>query len=132
MITTSALLLWFAMTTSNVSHAKPHLGTAIVKHQKPHHRLKGIASWYGKKFKGRKTASGARFNPNALTAAHRTLPLNTRVKVINLENKRSVIVTINDRGPFVKGRIIDLSRRAAEVLDLREKGLGKVKIVALQ
>ena len=71
-----------------------------------------IASYYGQEFSGRRTASGERFNPNAMTAAHRTLRFGTRVRVTNSRNGRSVIVRINDRGPFVKGRSIDLSSRA--------------------
>lgn len=72
----------------------------------------GTASWYGPGFHGRKTASGERFNTHALTAAHRTLKLGTKVKVTNLKNKKSVIVVINDRGPYARGRIIDLSNAA--------------------
>ena len=71
-----------------------------------------IATYYGKEFAGRRTASGERFNPGAMTAAHRTLPFGTKVRVTNSRNGRSVIVRINDRGPFVKGRSIDLSTRA--------------------
>ncbi len=74
----------------------------------------GMASWYGKRFHGRQTASGDVFDMNAFTAAHPSLPFGTRVRVTNLDNGRSVIVKINDRGPFVKRRIIDVSRRAAE------------------
>nr|MDJ0983204.1 septal ring lytic transglycosylase RlpA family protein [Kiloniellales bacterium] len=73
----------------------------------------GEASWYGPGFQGRKTASGVRFNMNALTAAHRSLPFGTQVRVTNVENGRTVVVTINDRGPFAGGRIIDLSKAAA-------------------
>ena len=74
--------------------------------------LSGIASWYGPGFQGRKTASGARFNTHAMTAAHKHLPLGTVVKVTNLYNDRSVVVTITDRGPFVRGRILDLTHAA--------------------
>lgn len=88
----------------------------------------GIASYYGSEFKGKKTASGERFDPNKLTAAHPTLPFNTYVRVTNLENGRSVIVRINDRGPFKKKRIIDVSNRAAEILDMVGKGTAKVKV----
>ena len=73
----------------------------------------GLASWYGPHFHRKRTADGERFNMNALTAAHRTLPFNTYVRVTNLANGRSVIVRVNDRGPFVGDRIIDLSARAA-------------------
>src|SRR5687767_1435960 len=76
----------------------------------------GIASYYGSAHQGRKTASGERFDMNKLTAAHRTLPFGQKVRVTNLGNQRSVIVRINDRGPFVRGRIIDLSQAAAQEL----------------
>ena len=78
----------------------------------------GIASWYGPGFHGRPTASGERFNTNALTAAHRTLPLGSRVLVTNRQTGRSVVVRINDRGPFVAGRVIDLSRAAARAIGI--------------
>nr|WP_163329154.1 septal ring lytic transglycosylase RlpA family protein [Desulfurobacterium thermolithotrophum] len=91
----------------------------------------GIASWYGPGFHGRRTASGEIYNMYKLTAAHKTLPLGTYVKVINLENGRSVIVKINDRGPFVRGRIIDLSYAAAKKIKMLKKGTAKVKIIAL-
>ncbi len=88
----------------------------------------GIASWYGEFFRGRKTANGERFDPAGLTAAHRSLPLGTVVKVTNLENGKKVIVRINDRGPYVGGRIIDLSRAAAQEIGMIRKGIVKVKI----
>jgi len=91
----------------------------------------GIASWYGPGFHGSRTASGEIYNMYKFTAAHKTLPLGTYVKVINLENGRSVVVKINDRGPFVPGRIIDLSYAAAKKLGMLKKGTAKVKIVAL-
>lgn len=91
----------------------------------------GIASWYGAKFAGRKTASGERYKPSAMTAAHRTLPFGTMVKVTNLTNNKSVIVRINDRGPYIKGRIIDLSKAAAQELEFIKKGIAKVRITAL-
>ena len=78
----------------------------------------GMASWYGPGFHGRRTASGERFNTNALTAAHRTLPFGTRVRVVNRRTGRSVVVRINDRGPFAHGRVIDLSRAAAQTIGL--------------
>ena len=77
----------------------------------------GLASWYGPNFHGKRTASGAIFNQNALTAAHKSLPFGSKVKVTNLSNKKSVVVTINDRGPFKAGRIIDLSKKANQILD---------------
>ena len=91
----------------------------------------GIASWYGPGFHGRKTASGEFYNMYKLTAAHKTLPLGTYVRVINLENGKSVVVKINDRGPFVPGRIIDLSYAAAKRIGMLKKGTAKVKLIAL-
>lgn len=92
----------------------------------------GIASWYGGKFHGRKTASGAIFDQNGHTAAHRSLPFGTRVRVTNLENGRSVVLVVNDRGPFVRGRIIDVSRRAAAQLGFLRKGLTRVRVEVIQ
>lgn len=88
----------------------------------------GMASFYADKFDGRVTASGAIFSQKKLTAAHRALPFGTKVKVTNLENQKSVEVIINDRGPFVNDRLIDLSRAAAEQLDFIKKGVAKVKV----
>ncbi len=91
----------------------------------------GLASWYGKDFHGRPTASGEIYNMYGLSAAHRTLPLGTIVRVTNLKNGRSVDVVINDRGPFVDGRIIDMSYGAARVLDMVEDGVVPVRVEAL-
>lgn len=88
----------------------------------------GLASWYGKALAGRKTASGERFDPMAFTAAHKTLKLGTWVEVRRIDTGRTVRVKINDRGPHVAGRIIDLSRRAAEDLDLVREGVVRVEI----
>ncbi len=92
----------------------------------------GIASYYGPGFHGRKTANGERFNMHELTAAHKTLPFNTKVRVTNLSNKKSVIVRINDRGPYKKGRIIDLSKGAAQKIGLIQTGTAKVKVEILK
>lgn len=92
----------------------------------------GWASWYGPGFHGKKTASGERFNQNAMTAAHKTLPLGTYVYVKNLSNGRQIKVRINDRGPFAKGRIIDLSKAAAKKLGLLHRGHGKVVITVIK
>lgn len=92
----------------------------------------GIASWYGKDFDGRPTASGEIFDSRKLTAAHRTLPLGSIVVVKNLDNNKEVILKINDRGPFIKNRIIDVSEYAAEVLDFKYKGITKVQIKVLK
>jgi rare lipoprotein A len=91
----------------------------------------GKASWYGEDFHGRPTSSGERYDMYKKTAAHKTLPLGTYVKVVNLENNESSIVRINDRGPFVKGRIIDLSYGAAMEIGMADAGLADVKVIAL-
>lgn len=88
----------------------------------------GQASFYAKRFHGRATASGEPYDSTALTAAHRSLPFGTRVKVTNLRNKKSVIVTINDRGPYHRNRIIDVSKAAARKLDFVDRGLTRVRI----
>ena len=91
----------------------------------------GLASWYGKDFHGKKTANGEIYNMNSLTAAHKTLPLPTFVKVTNLSNGRTIVLRINDRGPFVSGRIIDISRRGAQLLGFDKKGVTRVRVQAL-
>ena len=91
----------------------------------------GKASWYGKKFHGRKTANGEIYDMYAISAAHKTLPMGTYVRVRNLHNKKEIVVRINDRGPFVRSRIIDLSYAAAKKIDIVGPGTAKVKIVAL-
>jgi rare lipoprotein A len=96
------------------------------------YRETGLASWYGKEFHGRKTASGEVFDMYALTAAHRTLPVGTVIRVTNLDNFKSVKVTINDRGPFVKNWVLDLSYGAAKELGFVEQGVARVKIETLE
>lgn len=93
--------------------------------------LHGKASWYGPYFHGRQTANGEIFNKNDLTAAHKTLPFNTKVLVTNLKNNKSVIVRINDRGPFIEGRIIDLSEEAACRINSKIEGIALVTIQVL-
>jgi len=88
----------------------------------------GLASWYGPEFQRKRTASGERFDMNALTAAHRSLPFDSYVRVTNIATGRSVVVRINDRGPFVADRIIDLSARAARQLGIKEDGVVPVRI----
>jgi rare lipoprotein A len=88
----------------------------------------GVASYYAHKFHGRETASGEIYDETALTAAHRRLPFGTLVRVTNLVNGRSVVLRINDRGPFVEGRVIDVSYRAARELDFVEEGLARVRL----
>ncbi len=91
----------------------------------------GIASWYGPNFHGKYTANGEIYNQNALTAAHKTLQIPAIVRVTNLENGRSIIVRVNDRGPFSRGRIIDMSRKGAELLQFHNQGTAKVKVQVL-
>ncbi len=88
---------------------------------------RGVASWYGKDFHGRKTSNGETYNMYGLSAAHRTLPLGTLIQVNSLDNEKSVIVKVNDRGPFVSGRILDLSYGAASALGMVQKGTAEVK-----
>ena len=90
----------------------------------------GIGSWYGSKhgFHGKKTANGDLYNKHMLTAAHRTLPMPSMVKVTNLANNKAIIVMVNDRGPFSKGRIIDVSESAAKLLDFKQKGTAKLRV----
>jgi len=94
--------------------------------------MAGAASWTGKasyySMSGNKTANGSRFHAGGMTAAHRTLPFGTPVKVTNLENGRSVLVIINDRGPFVRGRVIDVSAHAAQALAFRNRGVARVRV----
>lgn len=92
----------------------------------------GIASWYGEPFHGRTTASGERYDMDAPTAAHKSLPFGARVRVENLDNDRSTILTINDRGPFVRGRIIDVSRWGADELGMIGAGVARVRITVLE
>jgi rare lipoprotein A len=93
--------------------------------------LVGMASWYGPRHHGRTTASGQPFDMHALVAAHRTLPLGSRVRVTNLDNGRSVVVRIVDRGPYVAGRLLDLSQAAAEALDMVDRGIARVQLEVL-
>ena len=108
-------------TTDTPSKKKPRPGT----------KLKGIASYYADDFHGKKTANGETFDMNGLTCAHKTLPFNTWLEVKNLANGRSVIVRVNDRGPFIAGRIIDLSLGAAKVIDMIGTGIQEVEIEVL-
>lgn len=96
------------------------------------YRAEGKASWYGARHHGKRTASGERFDKNALTAAHRTLPFGSRVQVTNLRNRRSVVVRINDRGPHGRGRLIDLSHRAARELGMLDTGVAPVRVEGLR
>jgi len=98
---------------------------------KPGHSQKGIASYYHDSLHGRKTASGQTYNKNIPSAAHKTLPLGSKVKVTDTKTGKSIVVKVNDRGPFVKGRIIDLSRSAARELGMLQKGITPVKVEVL-
>ncbi|MBS9782458.1 MAG: septal ring lytic transglycosylase RlpA family protein [Arcobacter sp.] len=93
--------------------------------------FEGIASWYGPNFHAKKTSNGETYNMHAMTAAHKTLPMNTMLRVVNLENGKSAIVRVNDRGPFVDDRIIDLSNKAAHKIDMFRKGTAPVRITVL-
>jgi rare lipoprotein A len=88
----------------------------------------GLASWYGRDFHRKPTASGEPYDMNELTAAHRTLPIDTIARVTNLANGRSILVRINDRGPYAEGRVIDLSRSAANLLDMKKDGVAPVRV----
>jgi rare lipoprotein A len=103
------------MATIEPPHGPRHLGT-------------GVASYYGRRFNGRLTANGETFDMNAMTAAHRTLPFGSMVRVTNPRNGKSVVVRVNDRGPFVEGREIDISRAAAEEIGLINRGHGEVEL----
>src|SRR5689334_17278595 len=100
-------------------------------HEQPDYDETGIASWYGPTFYGKPTADGELYDGDGLTAAHRTLPLPVNVRVTNLENGKSIVVRVNDRGPFAQGRIIDVSKRAAELLGFYAKGTAKVRVTYL-
>ncbi len=119
-------------TTGGVTHGagRPYQvnGVWYVPRQDPGYAAVGRASWYGEPYHGRRTASGQIFDMYAFTAAHPTLPFGTRVRVTNLDNGRSVLVVINDRGPFVRARIIDVSRRAARSLGFERKGTVPVRV----
>ncbi|MFZ5563388.1 MAG: septal ring lytic transglycosylase RlpA family protein [Thermodesulfobacteriota bacterium] len=137
---TVVLLMWGCSTrVASTPPSRPHAGT--YRQFGKEYRLlpsaagfeeEGTASWYGEPFHGRKTASGEVYDMHRMTAAHKTLPLGTRVKVYNRQNGRSVEVRINDRGPFVASRIIDLSYAAAKELGVIGPGTAPVRIVALE
>ncbi len=99
--------------------------------EQPDYDETGVASWYGPTFYGKYTANGELYDGNALTAAHRTLPMPVNVRVTNLENGKSIVVRVNDRGPYARGRIIDLSHRAAELLDVIRTGTARVRVTYL-
>ena len=115
-------------------HPKPYKVLGKWYQPLPHSegfRQRGMASWYGRDFHGKKTSNGEIYNMYAMTAAHKTLPLGTYVRVHNLENNRNVVVRINDRGPFVRGRVIDLSYSAAKDIGIVGPGTARVEVVAM-
>ena len=103
-------------------------GKTYYPREDPNYRAVGVASWYGSAFHGQRTANGEVFDMRALSAAHPTLPLPSYVRVTNLANQRSVVVRVNDRGPFAQGRVIDVSKRTAEMLGFVRVGMAKVKV----
>ena len=105
------------------------LGSTLASAEETKPLGKGVASWYGPGFHGKKTANGERFNTNDLTAAHKTLPFGTQVRVTNEQTGKSVVVRINDRGPYAHGRVIDLSKAAAQAVGIA--GTEKVTLAAL-
>lgn len=109
---------------------KPYViaGVRYFPRYDPDYNETGIASWYGEPFHGRDTANGERYDMNELTAAHKTMPMPSTVRVTNLENGRKLMLRVNDRGPFVDGRIIDISRRGAQLLGFHRKGTAKVRV----
>jgi len=106
-------------------------GSADADSRTAGHMYTGLASWYGGKFHGRKTANGEIFDMNKLTAAHKSLPFGTKVKVTNRRNGKSVVVRINDRGPYSGKRVIDLSKKAASAVGILNSGVAPVKIEVL-
>lgn len=120
-----AALALAAAACGGVAEAKPHAKTA----GSGAHVQSGAASWYGPGFHGRRTANGERFNTNALTAAHKTLPFGTQLRVTNERTGRSVVARINDRGPYAHGRVIDLSKAAAQSVGI--SGVGRVTLTRL-
>lgn len=126
-ISIALLLMGLVLGGGCAAHANPkprdHNDTALEAFVQ-----EGVAAYYAKAFHGRRTASGSIYDERDLTAAHRTLPFGTRVRVTHLENGKEVVVTINDRGPFTKGRVIDLSREAARRLDLIRDGIARVRL----
>jgi rare lipoprotein A len=94
--------------------------------------IEGVSSWYGEEFDGKQTSNGEIFDKNKMSAAHKDFPLGTWLRVTNLKNNRTIIVKVNDRGPFIEGRILDLSKKAADELGFLIEGLAKVRIEVLR
>ena len=112
------------------SVGKPYVvgGITYRPHEDPSYRVEGNASWYGADFHGRRTANGEVYNMNAISAAHPTLPLPSYVRVTNLANHRSIVVRVNDRGPFRNDRVIDVSVRVAKLIGIYERGVAQVRV----
>jgi rare lipoprotein A len=114
------------------SEARPSDSTAYAKYNAPRpktvNREVGVASWYGEAFQGSPTASGELYDMNGLTAANKSLPLGTQIKVTNLKNNRTLVLKVNDRGPYVRGRFLDVSKQAARQLGFEYAGLAKVQM----
>jgi rare lipoprotein A len=111
-----------------VGNAYTVAGRTYFPETDPNYRAEGIASWYGRDFHGRRTANGEIYDMHAISAAHPTLPIPSYVRVTNLANRRSMIVRVNDRGPFKDDRVIDLSSKSAELLDFKGNGLARVRV----
>ena len=125
------LLLGVTVGLGVLAGCAPRATRPSPKEERPSPRTyleEGLASYYGPGLEGRPTASGEKFNPQKLTAAHKKLPFGTCLRVVNMENGRSVEVRVNDRGPFVQGRVVDVSLAAAKQLDMLKKGLARVRI----
>ena len=128
-----SLVVLLASTTvvTGCRSARTIPGAERVRERPAGHTQRGVASWYGPGFHGRRTANGEVYDMHGLTAAHRTLPFDTRVRVTNLDNGRRVDLRINDRGPFIKGRVLDVSYAAAQRLDMVGTGTARVEIRVL-
>ena len=123
---------WYGAAALLLLATQSHADFVTARNAEPAFRQIGVASWYGPGFHGRKTASGERFDQNDLTAAHPTLPFGTRLRVTNVSSGQSVTVRVNDRGPFVRGRVVDVSYAAAEELGMVGGGVAKVKLDVVQ
>lgn len=127
----ASLLMSMAFLSSCTMRGQERISPPPVPREEPTRAFVGEASYYGDEFNGRKTANGEIYSHDALTAAHRSLPFGTRVRVTNLHNKRSVTLRVNDRGPFLDGRVIDVSKSAAEALGMITSGTVPVRVEVL-
>jgi rare lipoprotein A len=126
------VLVILALATVGCASARRSTVADGVGGPEPGTRIEGLASWYGQQHQGLKTASGETFDKNKLTAAHRTLPFGTRLRVTNVENGKSVVVRVNDRGPHVAGRVLDVSYGAAQALGMTGAGVARVEMIVLR